>query len=80
MTDYPDNIIGIPIRGEQKVFVANIPWDLTADEALRLAAVIEAYVPDELAASPRRTIQKKSDDYVRGYRDGMRRGRKRHTA
>jgi hypothetical protein len=73
MAYWPDNVIAIPLRGEQCVLVANIPHDFTDDEALKVAAVIEAFV-NEAPEPPAMPTPKVSSDYARGYRAGMRRG------
>jgi hypothetical protein len=70
---WPANILPVPIRGNECAFLANIPWDLTPAEALRIAAVIEAGALDEpLRPSPKKI----TNEYARGYKDGLRRGRK----
>lgn len=46
-TENPTNIVPIPVRPERTVHVANLPLDLTVEEAERIARVIRAFAdPD----------------------------------
>jgi hypothetical protein len=42
-TDNPANIVPIPLRDDHVVYVANLPLDLSAREADRIARVVRAY-------------------------------------
>lgn len=45
-TDNPGNIIPIPLRTDQVVYVANLPLDLSREEAARIARVVQAYAAE----------------------------------
>jgi len=42
-TENPSNIVPVPLRDGLVVYVANLPLDLTGDEAERIARVVSAY-------------------------------------
>jgi len=42
-TENPSNVVPVPIRDDHVVYLANLPIDLTAEEAGRIARVIQAY-------------------------------------
>lgn len=45
-TENPSNIVPIPLREEETVYVANLPLDLTTEEAERIARVVRAFARD----------------------------------
>ncbi|MFW5927082.1 MAG: hypothetical protein ACOCSR_03435 [Wenzhouxiangella sp.] len=42
-TDNPINVVPVPVRPDNTVYLANMPLDLTVDEAERIARVVRAY-------------------------------------
>ncbi len=50
-TDNPSNIIPIALRPELSVYVANLPLDLTAVEAEKIARVIRAFANNNVAGN-----------------------------
>jgi len=42
-TENPSNVVPVPIRDDHVVYLANLPIDLTPEEAARIARVIKAY-------------------------------------
>lgn len=51
-TENPANIIPIALRRDETVYVANLPLDLTREEADRIARVVRAFARDEDEARP----------------------------
>ncbi|MEE4638676.1 MAG: hypothetical protein V2J42_08060 [Wenzhouxiangella sp.] len=51
-TENPANIIPISLRSETTVYVANLPLDLTLEEAERIARVVRAFACDDNGARP----------------------------
>lgn len=45
-TENPSNIVPIPLRESETVYVANLPLDLSMDEADRIARVVRAFARD----------------------------------
>jgi len=43
----PSDVVPVPIRGNHTVYLANLPLDLTAEEAARIARVVRAFAEDE---------------------------------
>lgn len=54
-TENPSNVVPIPLRESETVYVANLPLDLSVEEADRIARVVHAFAssgrPDEEDAS-----------------------------
>ncbi|WP_376696105.1 hypothetical protein [Wenzhouxiangella sp. EGI_FJ10305] len=46
-TENPSNIVPIALREDETVYVANLPLDLTAQEAERIARVVRAFARDD---------------------------------
>lgn len=46
-TENPSNIIPIALREDETVYVANLPLDLTREEADRIARVVRAFARDD---------------------------------
>ncbi|MFW5815492.1 MAG: hypothetical protein ACOCVP_01425 [Wenzhouxiangella sp.] len=46
-TENPSNIIPIFLRGNETVYIANLPPDLTIEEAERIARVVRAFARDD---------------------------------
>jgi hypothetical protein len=46
-TENQSNIIPIPLRESQTVYVANLPLDLSSEEAERIARIIQAFASDK---------------------------------
>lgn len=51
-TENPSNIIPIQLRSDETVYVANLPLDLTANEADRIARVVRAFAQDNDSDEP----------------------------
>lgn len=45
-TENPTNIVPVPLREGETVYVANLPLDLSVDEAERIARVVRAFAPE----------------------------------
>ena len=46
-TENPTNVVPVPVREDTTVYVANLPLDLTAEEADRIARIVRAFArPD----------------------------------
>lgn len=43
----PSDVVPVPIRDDHTVYLANLPLDLTAEEAARIARVVRAFAEDE---------------------------------
>lgn len=46
-TENPTNIVPVPLREGETVYVANLPLDLSNDEAERIARVVRAFARDD---------------------------------
>lgn len=51
-TENPSNIVPISLREDETVYVANLPLDLTAQEAERIARVVRAFAHDDEETPP----------------------------
>ena len=43
----PSNVVPVPIRDDHVVYLANLPLDLSEEEARKIARVIAAFAEDE---------------------------------
>lgn len=50
-TENPDSVVPVPIRSDHVVYLANLPLDLSREEADKIARVIRAFADDEGDAS-----------------------------